>query len=59
VLAAQRRFGWWPDGVDLGDRTNVSTEAWDVAPRFRDRIASDNAYDLALYEYARSLVRSQ
>ena len=53
-LAAQRRFGWWPDGVDLDARTNVSTEDWDVTPAFRDRIAADNAYDLALYEYARS-----
>jgi hypothetical protein len=59
VLEAQRRFGWWPGGVDLDTRTNVSTEAWDVAPAFRDRIAADNAYDLAFYEYARSLVRSR
>ncbi len=37
----------------------MSTEDWDVAPAFRDRIAADNAYDVALYEYARSLVRSR
>jgi len=57
VLTAQRRFGWWPDGVDLEIRTNLGAEDWDVAPGFRDRIASDNAYDVAFYEYARSLIR--
>jgi hypothetical protein len=59
VGTARRRFGWWPDGVDLEIRTNLSTEDWDVAPAFRDRIASDNAYDVAFYEYARGLVRSR
>jgi hypothetical protein len=59
VRTAQHRFGWWPDGVDLDIRTNLSTEDWDVAPGFRDRIAADNAYDVAFYEYARSLLRSR
>jgi hypothetical protein len=59
ALAARDRYGWWPEGVDLETRTNVSTEDWDVAPAFRDRIAADNAYDVALYEYARNLVRSR
>jgi hypothetical protein len=59
VLDAQRRFGWWPGGVDLDIRTNLSTENWDVAPEFRERIASDNAYDLAFYDYARSLLRAR
>ena len=59
ALEARRRYGWWPAGVDLDTRTNVSTEEWDVAPAFRDRIAADNAYDLALYDYARSLVRAR
>jgi hypothetical protein len=59
VLAAQRRYGWWPGGAELGTYVNVSTEDWVVAPSLRDRIAADNAYDLALYEYARNLVRSR
>ena len=57
VLETQRRFGWWEAGADLEIRTNVSTEAWDVGPAFRERIAADNAYDVALYEEARALVR--
>jgi hypothetical protein len=56
VLDTQRRFGWWPGGADLEMRSNVSTEAWDVGPSFRARIAADNAYDVALYEFARELV---
>ena len=55
----RRRFGWWAQGVDRDLRTNVSTEAWDVEPSFRERIAADNAYDVALYEYARGLLRSR
>jgi hypothetical protein len=54
------RFGWWPAGVDPDARTNVSTEDWDVDPAFRARIAADNAYDINLYEYAKTLaVRSR
>ena len=55
VAAVRGRFGWWPDGVDLRERANVSTEDWDVEPAFRARIAADNAYDLELYEYAKRL----
>jgi hypothetical protein len=58
VLDVQRRFGWWADGVDRSARINVSAEDWDVAPAFRERIAAENAYDVALYEYARELLRS-
>jgi hypothetical protein len=57
VIETQRRFGWWDGGADLEIRTNVSTEAWDVDPAFRERIAADNAYDVALYDDARALVR--
>jgi hypothetical protein len=59
VDETQRRFGWWGRGVDRDLRTNVSTEDWDVEPSFRARIAADNAYDVALYEYARTLIRSR
>ena len=57
VREVRRRFGWWPDGVDLTRRENVSTEDWDVAPSFRARIAADSRYDMELYEYARGLAR--
>ena len=57
LAETQRRFGWWRDGADLDLRSNMSTEDWDVEPAFRARIASDNAYDVALYDYARELVR--
>ena len=53
------RFGWWPGGVDLAERANVSTEDWEVSGPFRERIATDNAYDLELYEIAKDLVRSR
>ena len=36
-------------------RANVSTEDWDVEPAFRERIAADNAYDVELYEYGKTL----
>ena len=52
----RRRFGWWPNGVDLHDRANVSTEAWNVDAAFRRRIAAENAYDVELYQYAQRLV---
>jgi hypothetical protein len=52
VDAMQHRFGWHCEPVpDL----LVTTEDWDVSPAFRRRIASDNAADLAFYEYARQL----
>jgi len=59
LAEVRRRFGWWPDGVDVDQRENVSTEDWDVAPSFRARIAADNRYDVELYEYARELIRRQ
>jgi hypothetical protein len=59
VDEAQRRFGWWAQGVDRDIRSNVSTEAWDVESSFRARIAADNAYDVALYEHARDLLRAR
>jgi hypothetical protein len=55
IASVRARFGWWEHGVDLGERANVSTEDWDVAPEFRERIAADNAYDLRLYEDAKGL----
>ena len=59
IAGVRDRFGWWPNGVDLRERANVSTEDWQVDPAFRERIAADNAYDLELYEYAKGLaVRS-
>ena len=30
VAHVRDRFGWWPGGVDLTQRENVSTEDWDV-----------------------------
>jgi len=59
VFETRRRFGWWERGPDLALRSNVSTEDWDVEPAFRARIATDNAYDVALYDYARELVRAR
>ena len=55
VERVRDRFGWWPRGVDLNQRENVSPEDWDVDAAFRARIAADNRYDLQLYEDARSL----
>jgi len=60
IAEVRARFGWWPAGVDPQTRANVSTEDWDVDPTFRARIAADNAYDIQLYEYAKTLtVRSR
>jgi hypothetical protein len=59
VAEVRKRFGWWPDGVDLETRENVSTEGWDVGADFRERIAADSAYDVQFYEYAKELIRSQ
>lgn len=43
-------------GLDTGEPMRANTtEAYDVPPSFRDRIAEDNALDVALYEYACSL----
>ena len=45
-------------GIDTGEpmRTNT-TEAYDVPQSFRDRIAEDNALDVALYDFACDLYR--
>jgi len=59
VAEVRDRFGWWPGGVDLAERANVSTEDWEVSRAFRERIAADNTYDLQLYEIAKDLVRSR
>jgi hypothetical protein len=60
IADVRARFGWWPKGVDLRERANVSAEDWDVEPAFRARIAADNAYDIELYEYAKRLaIRSR
>jgi len=50
------RFGWWPHGLDVRPEVNVSTEPWDVPMRFRERIAADNAYDMAFYARAKDLI---
>jgi hypothetical protein len=46
------RYGW-----RIGDVPNmrVSTEEWEVPPHLPERIAADNAADMALYERAREL----
>jgi hypothetical protein len=56
ISEVRRRFGWWPDGLDLSRRVNVTTEGWDVGPDLRARIAAENAYDVELYRYAQELV---
>tara|TARA_R110000823_G_scaffold304249_1_gene425886 strand:+ start:8838 stop:9551 length:714 start_codon:yes stop_codon:yes gene_type:complete len=52
VMALEREFGW-----DLGPPLTANqTEARPVDAAFRERIAEDNALDVALYEYALGLV---
>ena len=52
VEQMQHRFGWhYAPVVSL----RVSTEDWDVSSAFRKRIASDNAADVAFYEFATQL----
>jgi hypothetical protein len=54
-VEATRRFGW-----DLGKTTHANrTEAESVPESFRRRIATDNAMDIELYEYARDLRRDR
>ena len=55
VETLRARFGWWPEGMAGDARANVSSEAWDVGAELRARIARDNAFDVELYEYAKSL----
>jgi hypothetical protein len=50
-----RTFGW-----DLGDPLVANhTDGVDVDDAFRERIAADNALDVALYEFARALVEQR
>jgi hypothetical protein len=46
------RFGWRFD--DMPNQF-VGGESWPVSDAFRQRIAADNAADVAFYEYARQL----
>jgi hypothetical protein len=55
VETLRARFGWWPAGMAGDARANVSSEAWEVGAALRARIARDNAFDVELYEYAKSL----
>jgi hypothetical protein len=50
----QRRYGW-----EIRERPNrrVSKEPWDVSDSFRERIATDNANDVAFYRFACDLIR--
>lgn len=56
VEELRRRFGWWPEGLDLDVRENVSSESWSAGEGLRRRIAADNTADLELYAYAQDLV---
>jgi hypothetical protein len=51
------RFGWWPSGLDVQGRANVSDEPWEAEAGLRTRIAADNAYDVELYAHAVELTR--
>jgi hypothetical protein len=48
----RERFGW---RFDRGGNRRVSRENWEVSPGLRQRIAEDNAADVAFYEHARRL----
>ena len=56
VETLRTRFRWWPAGMAGDARANVSSEAWEVDAALRTRIARENAFDVELYEYAKSLV---
>lgn len=52
VDSLERTFGW-----DLGPRKSINrTEEVPVSQAFKERIAQDNALDVALYEYALELL---
>jgi serine O-acetyltransferase len=55
----RHRYGWWPDGLNTSARANESSEGWDVPASLRKRIATDNAYDVELVEFAHDLVRDR
>ncbi len=50
------RYGWWPSGLNTISRANASSEDWDVPAALRRRIATDNAFDVELYNDAQRLV---
>jgi len=49
------RFAWWPNARPAA-RANVNEDRSNAPASLRHRIAADNAYDIAFYEYARQLV---
>jgi hypothetical protein len=53
------RFGWWPMGVDLRARANVSDEEPHVSSGLRRRIVADNVSDFEFYEFATELVANR
>jgi len=59
VEELRRRFGWWPAGLDTVGRANVSEEAWEAPAGLRERIAADNAFDVAFYRFAEELVAAR
>ena len=56
VTEVRRRYGWGP--LKVPDQ-HVSDGDWDVSDALRERIANDNAIDLALYDHARRLVEAR
>lgn len=50
------RFGWWPEGIDVRARANVSDQEPHVSSELRRRIMADNVSDFELYEFAGELV---
>ncbi len=59
VEELRERFGWWPAGLDLATRDNVSVEAWSAGAGLRRRIARDDAADVELYEDSRQSLPSR
>lgn len=53
LTEVERRFGWH---FRARAPWRVAEENWDVSASFRRRIATDNAADVAFYEFARRLV---
>jgi hypothetical protein len=52
LMTMRARYGWQISDVP---NMRVSTEEWEVAPHLPERIATDNAADMALYHRAREL----
>jgi Sulfotransferase family len=59
IEGLRERFGWWPGGVDLHARVNVSEKQSDISPELRRRIIADNHFDFELYEHARQLTAAR